>query len=60
MKQISPLEIKMLQELITTAREELDAAQDDGWVVTTDVEDQFTSCERLLGAISTSKDIEVE
>ena len=59
MKQISKMELALITETINTAEDELSAAVDDGWVITTDVSQLVTEARKLIRAINDSPDIEV-
>jgi hypothetical protein len=53
------MELWAIMEALNDAAAELDAACDDGWVLTTDVDDQIVAAKRIVGATLTSDKIEV-
>ena len=59
MKQISAMELRYILEALSVANDELDAAVEDGWVLTTDVEDMLDGTKRLVHSIINSTDIEI-
>lgn len=59
MKYISNMELMYLLETLRVLEEELSAAIDDGWVVTTDIHDLLHSSRRLINAALSSPNIEV-
>lgn len=59
MKQISSMELLSLFEALEIAREEITAAEDDGWVVTTDVHKQIADSKMLIHSVRNSPDLEM-
>ena len=50
MKQISEMELQYILETLQTAEDELEAAIDDGWVITTDINEAIEESRMIINA----------